>query len=248
MAMQRYDQQNSIQVGQTNLGAGDFVPPRVKVVQAMSAEATADPPLGKVGDLYNTLTGENYGKSLEFIPIQPFKQRVFLVRDERRPTIEEALGAPLSEGNGLKCRSLDMYQGIGEPGILCNECPLAKWGPQNQPPLCTETYNVAAMNELGDLVFLSFAKSSAKVGKRMFSMLRLSHAQPWTKVYSMTTRKQTNDRGTFAVPEVTVTGKDVPPELLRVGQEWARQLTGVVVDVSPVEMDEEEPEPAEAPF
>jgi hypothetical protein len=239
--MQPYSQNTGITLGATHLDPGDFIPPRVKIVQAMSAEANAEKDPAIVGDLLNTLTGENYGQGLTFIPLQTFKQRIMLVRDERRDAIEEAIGTPLSEGNGLKCRSFDMVQGTGEPGGECAECPLSKWD-GNVPPLCSETYNVAAMTELGDLIILSFSKSSAKVGKRLFSMLRMSHEQPWTRVYAMSTHKEKNDRGIFAVPEIKVTGDKTPPELIRVGVEWARQLTGMTIDVTPPIDDE----PAEA--
>jgi len=238
--MQPYQSDTGITLGATHLDPGDFIPPRVKIVQAMSAEANAETDKAAVGDLFNTLTRENYGPGLTFIPLQVFKQRIFLVRAERRSLIEDALGHEISEGNGLKCRSFDMVEGRGEPGGECAECPLALWD-GNTPPLCTETYNVAAMTELGDLIVLSFAKSSAKVGKRLFSMLRMTHEQPWTRVYAMSTRRETNERGVFAVPEVKVTGDRTPPELIRVGIEWNREPTGVTIDVTPPD------EPGEGP-
>ncbi len=245
MAMQKYDEgESQLSLGQTNLDAGDMVMPRIKVVQAMSQEAQDN--AAKVGDLFNTLTGENYGSELSFIPLLPFKQRIFISRPERRDLFEAALGRPLSEGDGLKCRSFDMYQGQGDPGILCNECPLSKWGAKNEPPFCSETYNVAAMNELGDLIILSFAKSSAKVGKQLFSMLNLQHERPWTRIYSLSTRKQQNDKGTFSVPVVKRTPERTPDELLKVAADYARRLTGMTIDVTP----EEEPieEGVTAPF
>jgi hypothetical protein len=256
VTMQRYEQDSRITLGQTHLDATDFVPPRVKVVQAMSKENTDQ--LAKIGDFYNTLTGESYGPTLRFIPIVPFKQRVFLVRDERREAYDDALTAvglaPLSEGQGLKCRSLDTFQGIGEPGILCNDCPLRAWGPANRPPYCTETYNVAAINELGELLFLGFQKSSAKVGKRLFSALRLRREAPWVFTYEAKTSMTTNARGTFAVPAVMLAQEEGHPlrtndELIKVAIEWGNQLAGVTIDVTPTEDEDEEPaEPETAPF
>jgi len=245
--MQRYeDQDTRITLGQTGLDSTDFIPPRVKVVQQMSKEATADENPAKMGDLVNTLTGENYGPKLRFIPLMPFKQRVFLSRAERRDKVEAALGVPLSEGDGLKCRSLDMLTGIGEPGIECFACPLSKWD-GGTPPLCTETYNVAAMTELGDLIILSFSKSSAKVGKRMFSVLRMRREKPWTRVFELSTAKTSNDKGTYAVPDVKITTDETPPELLAVALEWGHQLAGGPIDVSPA-VDDEEADTGPAPF
>jgi hypothetical protein len=246
--MQPYEEpDNRLSLGKTELDAGDLVMPRVKVVQKMSDEI--DQKVAEEGDFFNTLTGENYGKALRFIPLLPFKQRVFLVRDEKRAAINAALtGAGLgllSEGNGLKCRSFDMALGRGEPGVACDECPLSQWD-GNIPPLCSETYNVAAMTELGELIILSFVKSSARTGKRVFSMLRMRPGAPWASIYEAKTRSEKNDKGTFAVPEVTVTKDPTPTELLAQALAWAHQLKGVQIDVTPI--DEEDGAEAPAPF
>jgi len=248
VTMQKYEEPDSrLDLGKTELDAGDLVMPRVKVIQKMSDETNDG--RGKEGDFFNTLTGENYGTSLRFIPILPFKQRVFLVRDEKRAAINAALtGAglyELSDGNGLKCRSFDMATGRGEPGVACAECPLSQWD-GNIPPLCSETYNVAAMTELGELIILSFVKSSAKTGKRVFSMLRMRPGVPWASIYEAKTRSEKNDKGTFAVPEVTVTKDTTPTELLTEALNWAHQLRGAQIDVTPI--DEEDGAEAPAPF
>ncbi len=248
-AMQKYEQpQAGLTFGETNMRPGDFIPPRVKVVQAMSKEAQKqgrEAAVAAVGDFYNTLTGENYGDTLRFIPLTTFMNRVFISRPERRELIEAVLLRELSEGDGLKCRSLDMIEGRGDPGGLCMECPLSTWR-GNEPPLCSETYNVAAMNEAGDLMVIGFSKSSAKVGKKLMSILRMSHQKPWTRILTATTRMETNARGTFAVPEVKVTGETPDDTLLRIAQDWIEELTGRVIDVTPEEADEEEV--GEAPF
>lgn len=242
--------------GSTALDATDFVPPRVKVVQQMSAEATADVDPAKPGEFWNTLTKENYGRELRFVPIHAFKQRIFLVREgAKRDQADEALAgaglAILGDTTGLACRSIDMRHGTGIPGILCGKCPLALWtGEGNRtPPLCTETYNVSAITELGELIILGFSKSSAKTGKQLFSMLRLSGRDPWTSVYVASTRKTTNDLGTFFIADVAkakTTGKDggkplnTPDELQKVARDWAVQFRGVIINVTP--LDEDEPE------
>lgn len=244
---------NRLSFGQTRLRPQDFVPPRVKVVQQMSKEAQGGKTAVAVpGDLHNTLTGETYGTELNILPILPFMQRVLLVRKERRAAIEEVLGDQLPEGDGLMCRSFDMEQGRGFPGIACETCPLSKWDEvTRKPPLCTETYNVAGMTELGELVILSFQKSSAKIGKRFFSMLRMRPGAPWTSIYTVKTREERNDSGVFFVPDVTVSKERPPSELIRQALTWAEQLQGVQIDVTPEGVDEDagEPIPAgESPF
>lgn len=232
-----------ITLGQQQVDAGDLILPRVKICQQMSQEV-ADKK-ASAGDLWNTLTGEKYGTSLNFIPIITFKQRILLVRRERREAIEAKLDSELSEGDGLKCRSYDMEQGIGEPGIACHTCPLSQWD-GNAPPLCSETYNVAGLSEDGDVVILSMSKSGAKTGKRMFSMLRLQSGAPWKKVYTISTRQEKNDQGIFFVPDITVMAGEIPaPELMRQAEHWNGVLGGrSQLDISPDE--DAEPEREEA--
>lgn len=225
--------------GQTHLRPQDFVPPRVKVVQQMSKEAAdkeADP-----GDFYNTLTGENYGSTIRVQPILPFMQRILLVRKEKRDKVEDKLtplGIALPEGDGLMCRSIDMIQGRGTPGIACETCPLAQWDEdERKPPLCTETYNVAAMDEIGGLVVLSFSKSAAKVGRRLFSAIRMRPGHPWASIFEFTTKQERNDLGNFYVPDFKI-GKDTPDTAMLQGAlNWATQLQGVVIDVTPTDED-----------
>lgn len=247
-AMQKYEApQTGLTFGQTAMRPGDFIPPRVKVVQAMSKEAQKagkEPAVAEVGDFYNVLTGEVYGDTLRFIPLTTFMNRIFISRPERRDAIEAVLLRELSEGDGLKCRSLDMVIGVGDPGGECMACPLSQWRGA-EPPICSETYNVAAMTEVGDLIIIGFSKSSAKVGKKLMSILRMSHQKPWTRVLVATTRMETNARGTFAVPDVRVTGDQPDDTLLRIAQDWIEELTGRVIDVTP---EDEEEVSAEAPF
>lgn len=236
--------------GQTALDASQFIPPRVKVIQKMSQEV--DTKLGVAGDFFNVLTQENYGQTFSFLPIQPFMNRVLLVRDEKRVAIENALTEggvtnadgpkgkgpvfEFAEGGGvLKCRSLNMEKGNGEPGIACAECPLSVWHGADAP-LCTEVYNVASLHENGDLIILQFSRSSAKAGRKLFSMLRLGRpGQPiWDRFYKIETKDQSNSKGTFAVPIVSKTAELPPPELAKDALRWYHELSGLgPIDVTP---------------
>jgi hypothetical protein len=135
-----------------------------------------------------------------------------------------------------------MIQGVGEPGIECEVCPLSQWRPGNAPPLCTEVYNVFGVHELGDPIILQFQKSSAKTGKRVFSMLRFvgGTGAPWTRFYQAETHEVTiPGKGTFAVPDVTKLPEVPPTELIKDCQRWAAQLAGFgPIDVTPPDDDE----------
>jgi hypothetical protein len=238
-------------LGQTQLRPEDWVPPRVKIAQQMSKEVADEK--AKPGDFYNTLTGEDYGPSLRIQPILAFMQRVFLVREgPKRDHADEVLVADglmeLTEGDGLKCRSFDMIQGQGEPGILCAACPLSHWTQsdkkKNVPPICTETYNVAAANELGELVILSFSRSSAKVGKRFFSTIRMMGAvKPWTRFFDLATHQERNDLGNFYVPDFKPNPERPTSDLIAQAVFWAEQLAGVRVDRMDVTPDDEGTQP-----
>lgn len=221
--------------GQTNLDPGDLIMPRVKLLQAQSAEVADGQ--GKTGDFFNTLTSINYGSVLRFVPISPFKQRIFLVRSERAAAINAVLAgggldALPADASGLRCRSYDMEKGTGDPGIACDACPLSKWEDSN-PPFCTETYNVAAASEEGELIVLSFSRSSAHTGKQLFSMIRMRPGARGT-VFEASSRNEKGNLGNYSVPVIKPV-EPAPPELVRQVNSWAVQLQGVTLAVTPTD-------------
>lgn len=255
MTMQRYEEPDSrISVGATGMGAGDFIPPRVKVVQQMSQEAQGDKDARKAsaGEFFDTLRGISYGNKLRFIPLFPFMNRVFIVREKNKAEANAKLEAaglgPLPDGDGLMCRSLDMVHGQGDPGILCDECPMSKWEGRTGAPPCSETYNLAAMTEQGEVIFLSFSRSSAKVGKRVNSMMRLSTSRPWARIWEATTTLERNDQGTYYVPDVVQTADVTPTELLAEAANFARQFQGAPIDMAESEAAATEEAPTKQPF
>jgi hypothetical protein len=240
--MQPY-QQSAIQVGSTSMGANDFIPPRVKIVQQMSQEV-ADKK-AQAGDFYNTLTGESYGPKLVFVPLLPFMQRVFITREgERKDKANAQLLAAgydeLPDGDGLMCRSIDTVHGQGSPGILCAECPLAQWDGRTGAPLCSETYNLAALTEKGEVIFFGFSRSSAKVGKKINSILRLQSGAPsgrahaWDRLWVAETRLERNDKGPFYVADVVQAqpAEATPAELAADAAYWHTQFTGMTLDLT----------------
>ena len=242
----------TISFGQAHLTADQLIPPRVKIVQMMSAERASKQ--AEAGNFWNTLTSEDLGNEIKFLPLSTFMNRVLLVRDQRRDQADIQLKAAklpkLTEGDGLKCRSIDMEHGNGEPGIVCDACPLSKWwGPGNtEAPLCSEVYNVAALTELGDLVILQFQRSSAKVGRKFFSMLRFAGpgVAPWSRFYVARTHEEQGPKGPFFAPVVNRVADEVPPtELMRQAYAWAAVLGNTAIDVTPAE--DEEAEVAGAP-
>ena len=231
-----------MQFGQTQLDPGDLIMPRIKILQAQSEEVGDGQ--GNAGEFFNTLTSVNFGDVLRFVPIVPFKQRVFLVREERLPVINvvgQASGLPefTKDDAGLACRSYDMEVGRGKPGIACAECPFSQWR-DKEPPLCTETYNVAASTEEGELIVLSLAKSAAREGKKLFSMIRMRPNARGTIFEATTKAEKAQGKGSYYVPVITPK-EQAPTELLRQVNTWAQQLAAAgPIDVSPEGIDDED--------
>ena len=55
--------------GFENMGADKYSVPMLKVAQPTSAILTDDGTKVKVGDFYNSATGESYGQEVEVIPV-----------------------------------------------------------------------------------------------------------------------------------------------------------------------------------
>lgn len=243
--------------GAGNIRAENLIPPRVKVVQLMSKERSDG--RADAGDFFNTLTGESYGPELKFAPIRTFMNRVLLVRDEKLSEVNAALkptGIKLDKSSStLRDRTLDMVQGVGDVALRCDECPLSQWQGREVPPLCTEVYNVAAITELGDLIFLQFQKTSARTGKQMFSMVRLGSAgaAPYARFYEVKTNEISNTKGTFFEINARKLQETPPPELIKQAQYWDRLLQGLgPVDVTPTDDEaldaDEEVDDSKGPF
>ena len=244
---------SALNFGSSQLDMHDFIPPRVKVIQAMSDEKNKE---NVEGSFFNTLTSENYGPALRFLPVHTFKNRVLLVRKEKADAVSADLitagmdALPIG-AEGLTCRSLDMQVGIGYPGIECGACPLSRWeDATRRPPFCSETYNVAAITEMGDLIILGFSRSSAKAGRKLFTMLRLTPgAAPWRFMYEATTEEVKGELGRYFAPTVARINDSSPdPTLQKVAADFAVQLGSMVIDVTPTEEAEGPPPDGAAPW
>ena len=126
----------------------------------------------------------------------------------------------------------------GRDSIEWEQCPFSHWR-DKEPPLCTETYNVAAVTEEGELIVLSLAKSGAREGKKLFSMIRMRPNAAVT-VFSATSRSESlKGKGTFQVPVIVPTSERAAPELLKDIARWRQELGAAgPIDITP---DDDEP-------
>jgi hypothetical protein len=171
--------------GFENFGTDDLIIPYAKLMQPLSPEVEDE--IAKPGDIINSLNKENFGTELTFIPLIFQKKRIKWIGREA--------------GGGIDCQSLNSrYPSIGKLyASLCRECQFSKWSKEGEAPECTEFLDFPAMTEEGQLIVVSFCKTSYKAGKQLVNTARFSGGDLFSKKYTLTTKKEKNDKGTYFV-------------------------------------------------
>lgn len=181
--------------------------PAIRIAQFMSKVVTGG--LVQPGHFYLNVGNEDLGESIDVIPLKAFKHRVYFKRPE----------AGQQGGNQLSCRSTDMVQGVGEPGIACAACPLKDWPQGGPPPVCTEAINFPVIvlpkeGEDDELVMgiMTFQRTSTKAARNWLGLAfqRGAKARPdaWAEhYYTVSLTRQTNNLGAFFVPIVSYRGR-----------------------------------------
>jgi len=148
--------------GFENVRKEDLQLPRLKLLQALSPEVADGK--GKAGDILNSLSDQNYGNELTFIPIISSYSRVYWESKERDAEIL------CSSDDGL----VPSPRVENPPAESCATCPNSKFqkdkktGKEN-PPLCTEFYNFPVLVNGREPAGLAFSRSKINVAKRMMS-------------------------------------------------------------------------------
>lgn len=195
------------------IDAGDLVMPKLRQSQAMSKvntlHAASKGTQGvQMGNWYITSTGQNLGDAVYFVPVDMRKSRAMFV-----------------QGSGLMCRSFDLIQGEGDPGILCDGtfeeqhslpeaqrgCAFRLWN-DKVPPKCGVTYNYPGFaildidNPRGkNLVqcILQLRSSSTQAAKQINTIVMNDGMGVWQNVIiELGTDMRTNLKGQFFVPTV----------------------------------------------
>ncbi len=176
----------------------DILMPRLAILQGTS-QLVLDGK-GKVAEIADSLSKEVFGEEFTFIPLYLFKTR-----------------CKFKVGEGLVCQSRNALtctmnvDATHQVGCSCIECPDAAW-PQNQAeggPKCALVYNFPAINADALMSFpiaLSLMKTSSKAGKKLISLAMRTGEDMFARKYKVTTSKQTNDKGTFAVADIALVG------------------------------------------
>jgi len=222
--------------GLENVDKTDLVLPRIKLLQPLSPEVTGEEKKGEAGHLFNTLTMQDYGASLIFIPVTHFKSRIHWL--------------PREDGGGILCSAQDgLHQTTsGDVGIgLCTDCELAKWhnDAENKAPECTIYYNFAIIVE-GETtpVALSMERTKIKAAKKLLSLASLAgKLDMFGKKYKITTVKEKNKKGVwynYAIEPVGyVTAKEF--KIAETTYESLKNLTVTIEQDKPEEDTEKAP-------
>lgn len=198
--------------------------PRLAVLQGLS-QIVIDGK-ARMGDLANSLTKELLPQGTEFIPLFMFKTR-----------------AQFETGKGLVMLSRDnITVTIAKEGYEqyldkpVEEVPGSNWNGK-EPPTFNLVYNfpVLLTGRLHEFpISISCMKTSAKTGKDLISMARLSGEDMFARVYSIKTKIEKNDNGTYAVPVIEYVRRCTDEEYTctqRMFNDWYKQKQNISVDL-----------------
>jgi hypothetical protein len=219
--------------GRENVDQADLVLPRIKLLQPLSPEVQEEDSQIEAGHLYNTLTQNDYGDSLIFIPVMHFKSRIYWrKRDDDSP--DRML---CSSPNGLNPNSEAF-------GKTCPECPMQRWNNQaekaeDKAPKCTSYYNFAILVE-GETspIALSFERTKVKIAKKLLSLISIGNLDMFAKKYKIGVTKEKNKKGTWFNYDITPVGF-VTADEFKIAEVAYNSLKGLALSV-------EQDTPAEA--
>jgi hypothetical protein len=184
------------------MGREDMTLPRLGLCQALSPQCSESDPKYieglRPGNFFNSITRENYGKTVQLVPLLFYKTRI--------------LFGPMDEGGGLRCQSPDNLIGVGEPGGTCIKCPLSIFQKDGSKPECLQFFNYAALVVKDGtvspegLLVTSFKSSALKVAKDWNAFIRIRNLDIFAGVYEFASVERKNDVGRWFEPVVTPAG------------------------------------------
>lgn len=148
------------------------------------------------GDFFNTITGTNYGKKVELIPILFTKQRIKF--------------NPLDQGGGIDCRSFNAKTGGHYSPEDCDKCQYSQFrivdGEQVKPE-CLLFHNRASW-VLGhnDLVVSSLKSTGLAVSKQWNSLVKISNRDMFGRVYELVSAEATKGGNQFYTVKINPKG------------------------------------------
>jgi hypothetical protein len=176
-------QKSSHQDGMENVESGDLLLPRLGLCQSLSPQRRKSAPEYIVGleegQLFNTVTKEIYGESLEIIMLFFFKNRIKYF--------------PIDDGGGIDCISANGIDGGRISPVGCASCRFSTWGNGatddehgNDPPACTLYHNYMAyppQDEIPGPIAISYKSTGISASKQLLAKVRLTQLPMYAKRY-----------------------------------------------------------------
>jgi len=175
----------------------DRMYPMLTLIQKMSPSEHLE--AGKEGDLINSLTLENYGKTLTIVPILTRKQRIMWI--------------PRKQGGGIECRSFDGK--TGNKWGACDVCEHGKWhqdakDPQERKPKCTEYFTFPTLilrdGKDPELVIASFGMTRYTTGKKLANLIYGKPVAAFAGKYTLSSYIEHGELGDYANLDVAGAG------------------------------------------
>lgn len=181
---------------ETESGREDLLIPRVKLLQPLSPEVQELDM--KAGQIINSLTKEVL--PVEFVPVFVFKEYIrFNARDEK------------SEGYDDKYAPGALMWKTSDPNAP--EVEQTKFGPNGERPLGQQVLNFFSYFPGCTMpIIVSFSKTSYKTGKQLYSLAKFCGGDMFSRKYTLSAKKETNDSGIFWVFQVAPAGMSSPEE------------------------------------
>lgn len=169
--------------GTEGIGRDDLQMPRLAIAQAMSPQKLEGNSAYieglKLGDMFNTLSGEIYGKGpLEFIIVRRDNPR-WVEFDEERNMVDP--NVPLGDSR-TEWTTNDKGERV--------------------PPIATQFYDyVIVLADSGETLALSMSKTNIKAAKKLNGLIkmRMPPVPLYARRFTIETANETNEHGTFGV-------------------------------------------------
>ena len=188
----RISGEKNLPAGFDELEEGDIKMSRLSIGQGLS-QVVIDGK-AKMGDVYQTITNEVFGESVELIPLFMFKTRA-------RFDTERGL-VMMSRDNETVTMAIDeLAEYLGKP---VEEVPGSAWDGKT-PPSFSVVYNfpvLLASHLMSFPISLSLMKTAVKPAKEFLSMARYSGEDMFARVYTLKSEIVKGTKGTYALPVI----------------------------------------------
>lgn len=214
------------QRGSEQVTAEDLVIPRLEILQSLSPEVEEDKPEyikgAKPGMLINSVTKQIYGNEVFVVPVHYTKQ--WLVWKAR------------AKGGGF-------FGSYPNPDEAADRVKKEGGEAQGIESIDTPTHLCLLVNRdhgSVDEIMLSMPRTKAKISRQWNSMIRLAGGDRFSRVYRITTQKETNPKGTYhnyVVAQCGFPAKTIYDQATKLYESVAQNKRTIVMDTKGYDAD-----------